>query len=38
VQTRLVTGVDLVLSLVQVLVEIEAVGGMTCGVDGFCPK
>jgi hypothetical protein len=37
-QTRLFTGDDLVGSLVQVPVEVEAVGGMSCGVDGFCPK
>jgi hypothetical protein len=36
--TRLLTGDDLVGSLVQVLVEVEAVGGMACGVDGFHPK
>jgi hypothetical protein len=35
---RLLTGDDLVESLVQVLVEVEAVGGMACGVDGFRPK
>jgi hypothetical protein len=38
VHTRLLTGDDLIGSLVQVLVEVEAVGGMACGVDGFCPK
>jgi hypothetical protein len=31
-------GHDLVGSLVQVLVEVEAVGGMACSVDGFRPK
>jgi hypothetical protein len=36
--TRLLTGDDFVRSLVQVLVEIEAVGGMACSVDGFRPK
>jgi hypothetical protein len=36
--TRLLTGDDFVGSLVQVLVEVEAVGGMACGVDGFRPK
>jgi hypothetical protein len=36
--TRLLTGDDLVGSLVQVLVEVEAVGGMANDVDGFRPK
>jgi hypothetical protein len=36
--TRLVTGDDLAGSLVQVLVDVDAVGGMACGVDGFRPK
>jgi hypothetical protein len=36
--TRLLTGDDFVGSLVQVLVEVEMVCGMACGVDGFHPK
>jgi hypothetical protein len=36
--TRLLTSDDLIGSLVQVLVEVEAVGGVASGVDGFCPK
>jgi hypothetical protein len=35
---RLFMSDDLVGSLVQVLVEVEAVGGVACGVDGFRPK
>jgi hypothetical protein len=38
VHTRFLTSDDLVGNLVQVLVEVEAVDGMACGVDGFCPK
>jgi hypothetical protein len=34
----LLTGDDFVWSLVQVLVKVEAIGSMACGVDGFCPK
>jgi hypothetical protein len=36
--TRLLTGDDFIGSLVQVLVEVEAVGAMACSVDGFHPK
>jgi hypothetical protein len=38
VHTRLLTGDDLIASLVKVLVEVEVVGGMACNVDGFLPK
>jgi hypothetical protein len=35
---RLLTGDDLVGSLVRVLGEVDAVGSMACGVDGLRPK
>jgi NurA-like 5'-3' nuclease len=38
VHTRFITGDDRPGGLVQVLVEVEAVGGMACGVDGFRPN
>src|SRR3954463_13234110 len=34
----LISGDDFIWSIVQDLAEIETVGCMTSGVDGFCPK
>jgi hypothetical protein len=38
VDAWLVTGKDLIGSLVQVFAEVEPVGGMACGSNGFGPK
>src|SRR3989337_4085258 len=37
-EVGLVAGKDLIWSLVQAFAEVEPIGSMTCGVDGFGPK